>query len=253
MEAALDFKLEAVVAMLQDASRDAASALAGVMALDAAVSGWPILRTCCSGNRADLIDAPPPMPSVAEQFVRAARGVASPALHANGWVGKSIAALSAGWTALLGKLSRVGDAYDRAELSEKFLSDAMVQAAVAVYSSSLVLDTSKKTGVMMKPASLASFDCEAPSIDTSGCGFWAGTRTAKALTQPSSRGRLRSCGAGQNNALHAVARLVDPYGSGLSATRTLFFPTLKSLIIGSIGFSQMARFSTLLSRMKCHL
>ena len=206
-DAQLNFKLEAVRAMLSRASREAPCAIAGFVALDEAVESWPLLRAACLGSP-DLAAAMPPPPDVAEQFVRAARGVCSAAVHPGGWASAAAANLAAGWAALLHKFHRVGDAYDRAELTERFLADAMLTAAAKSAKASEATPSSPGT-----------------DADAEGCasGFWAGTRTAKLCAEPSKRRQMRISGAGTNNALHAVTRLVDPAGSGVSFARTLFF------------------------------
>ena len=196
----LDFKLEAVRNMLKTASHEASSGLAGFISLDEAVEAWPLLRAACLGSPG-LVEAVPPLPDVAEQFVRAARGVCPVALGVAGWAGQGGAHVAAGWRALASKLNRVGDAYDRAELTERFLADT-VQAAAA---------------------KAAAVPAAGDAAGVSASGVWAGTRTGLACTEPSKRRQMRISGAASNNALHAVVRIVDPGGSGVAAARSIFF------------------------------
>ena len=207
-DALLEFKLEAVRSMLERGNREASSGLAGFISLDSAVESWPLLRAACLSSPG-LVEAMPPPPDVAKQFVRAARGVDTSSVRADGWAGQAVATIGAGWSALLGRLNRVGDAYDRGELSEKFMADSMLTAAAKASAASSAAPQAPVA------TAIAAGDCES--------GVWVGTRTGKACKEPSKKVKIGMMGAASNPSMHAIARLVDPAGSGVSVGRTLFF------------------------------
>ena len=207
--------------------------LGGLSALSEVMERWPLLRAA-SVESEPLGTAIAPAGSAAaalRQLVRAMRSLDGAALRTDGWVGRGVAAVSGGWGALMARFGRAADAYDRRELSEKVLFEAM--AAGAAKATGLVapedIGNAAGGGGAGRGGGSAGGSGSSAGSDGAGgfgqseSGVWAGVRTSKAGREPSSKRPLRMAGAASNPAMHAIVRLADPTGSGVAAGRTLFF------------------------------
>ena len=215
-EQLLDFKLNATREMLDRAAREATILLAGSVPLAGATNRWPLLRAATLHGGPPALDAsaatpaakPPQLARAAQKLAAAMRSADAAALASDGWAGRGVAAICAGWTALSSKLCNLDAAYDRAELSEKFLSDTALKAMAARAE---------------KGASTAVATPSATVLAESGTvGVWVGVRTSKCASDPSKKKQMRISGISSTPPLHAVVRLADPAGSGVSAARTFF-------------------------------
>ena len=104
---------------------------------------------------------------------------------------------------------------DDVESRYQFLAETALKAASTKASASLqaaVGDASAASSVA-SPAAL---------LDGGAAGVWAGVRSLKAAGDPSKKRQLRMSGVSNTPALHLVARVTDPAGSGVSVARTLF-------------------------------
>ena len=120
----LDFKLEATRAMLERAAREAKVVLAGDGALAAAAARWPLLQAAAlHGGLPSALTSPStataPSAPLTSALSRAMRSVDGAARRGDGWAGRGVSAVCAGFAALSNKLSHLSDAYDRGEVSEK--------------------------------------------------------------------------------------------------------------------------------------
>lgn len=210
-DAASDFKLEAFRAMLKRAASEASAIVAGSTPLPLAgpkdASWWPLLFAATLGAPVEGPVSQTVDPAAAAATLELAmRSVEAAALGPGGWVHSAVHAITAGWQGLLARVAKVSDAYDRGEMSEAGLSEAMVKAMVKATASA----TASVTAGVAPAAADATF------------GVWAGTGTALCGRKPPRRRQLRMSGACSCPSLHLIARLVAPHSDGLSAARTLF-------------------------------
>ena len=216
-EATLDFKLEVTRTMLEAASRDATSVLAGGAPLSTAVKKWPLLRAVnlhLGGASAvpswDAAMAPVDEPDNkgAKGLALAMRSIDMAALQPNGWAGLAISSVCAGFGALSNKMCSLHDAYDRGEISEKGLTDIAHKASLGRCTAASA-DNSPPEG--------------AEALLGSGIsGVWAGIRSSKCGQEASKKRPIRMSGPGSTPALHMVARFIDPSGTGVGVGRTIF-------------------------------